>query len=433
MIPIGDSRGRIVGFGARTLASDVEPKYLNSPETRLFDKGTLVYNFARARASAFERNELIVVEGYMDVISLYQAGFANVVATLGTAFTERQMAQLWQLAPEPVICFDGDRAGEAAAYRAIDRMLPVLREGHSFRFAFMPKDMDPDDLVRVEGPQAFSACLARAKPLIDAFWTRELSGRTLDTPERRAALEQDFEQRLALIGNVRVRDHYRRELKNRLWQLWRARPSGRQQTSVTVAGFGSAAPPAIAVNQFGREALLVLACLTHPWLIERFAEELSALHLRHSRLAALLAEAMDIVGERHGLDREALEAALAETPHAALLEQLRAQSGHARVGFARPETARLEVGAQFGQFLFLWKDMPALRQELDQAAAGLAEASEAEFERFMALQEQVASAEVQHPEDTHERDSLKRFEETVARLRKERSAALRGRRSLHQS
>jgi len=139
IIPILDIKARVIGFGARTLDDSVQPKYLNSPETSLFDKGSTIFNFARARGPAFDKNELIVVEGYMDVIALHQAGFANSVATLGTAFTERQMELLWQLAPEPIICFDGDRAGEAAAARAIDRMLPTLREGHSFRFAFLPQ------------------------------------------------------------------------------------------------------------------------------------------------------------------------------------------------------------------------------------------------------------------------------------------------------
>ena len=177
-IPIVNPRGRIIAFGARALDAATEPKYLNSPETKLFDKGSTVFNFARARGPAFDKGELIVVEGYMDVIALLQAGFQHVVATLGTAFTERQMDQLWQLAPEPIICFDGDRAGEAAASRAIDRMLPVLREGHSFRFAFLPQGTDPDDLVRNQGAGALARCLAEARPLIDVLWRRECGSQT---------------------------------------------------------------------------------------------------------------------------------------------------------------------------------------------------------------------------------------------------------------
>ena len=166
-----------------------------------------------------------MVEGYMDVIALYQAGFENAVATLGTAFTERQMEQLWLLAPEPIICFDGDRAGEAAAARAIDRMLPMLREGHSFRFAFLPEGLDPDDLVRSQGGGAFTQCLKAARPLIDVLWLRERAEQPLDTPERRAAFEARLDALLAQIGNTRVRDHYRREVRNRLFALWRERPT----------------------------------------------------------------------------------------------------------------------------------------------------------------------------------------------------------------
>ena len=180
-----------------------------------------MFNFARARGPAFDKSELIVVEGYMDVIALYQAGFHHTVATLGTAFTERQMDQLWLLAPEPTICFDGDRAGEAAAARAIDRMLPVLREGHSFRFAFLPDGSDPDDLVRNEGAGALSRCLAEARPLIDILWQRECAAVNLDTPERRAALEERLDQLLNTIANTRVRDHYKRDIKSRLFALWR--------------------------------------------------------------------------------------------------------------------------------------------------------------------------------------------------------------------
>src|SRR4029078_2286419 len=199
-IPIVDAKSRVIAFGARALDPDAEPKYLNSPETRLFDKGSTVFNFARARKAAFDKGELVVVEGYMDVLALHQAGFANSVATLGTAFTERQMEQLWLLAPEPMICFAGDRAGEAAAARAIDRMLPMLREGHSFRFAFLPEGMDPDDLVRSQGAAAFTQCLRSARPLIDVLWLRERAEQALDTPERRAAFEARLDALLAEIA-----------------------------------------------------------------------------------------------------------------------------------------------------------------------------------------------------------------------------------------
>ena len=287
-IPILDVKSRVIAFGARALDPDAEPKYLNSPETKLFDKGSTVFNFARARKAAFDKAELVVVEGYMDVIALHQAGFGNAVATLGTAFTERQMEQLWLLAPEPIICFDGDRAGEAAAARAIDRMLPVLREGHSFRFAFLPQGSDPDDLVRSEGPRAFAACLEQARPLIDVLWLRERAEQPVDTPERRAAFEARLETLLAQIGNARVKDHYRREAKNRLFALWRERPargaSPANPASRPPARSGAVPPP----SPRGFATAIILALANHPWLLDRFAEEVASLDIRDKRLAGLL-------------------------------------------------------------------------------------------------------------------------------------------------
>ena len=172
-IPIVNASGRIVAFGARALDAATEPKYLNSPETKLFDKGSTVFNFARARGPAFDKGELIVVEGYMDVIALHQAGFQHAVATLGTAFTERQMDQLWQLAPEPIICFDGDRAGEAAAARAIDRMLPVCAKAIPSASPFCRKAPTPTTSCATKVPARSRRCLAEARPLIDMLWRRE--------------------------------------------------------------------------------------------------------------------------------------------------------------------------------------------------------------------------------------------------------------------
>lgn len=219
-IPILDGKSRVIGFGARALDAQAAPKYLNSPETRLFDKGSTVFNFARARKAAFEKGELIVVEGYMDVIALHQAGFENAVATLGTAFTERQMEQLWLLAPEPVICFDGDKAGEAAAERAIDRMLPMLRQGHSFRFAFMPQGLDPDDLLRSKGATAFASTLKEAIPLADAFWRRETRSSPIDTPEQKAVLELRMQANIETIRDPVIRKHYRLSTRIRLSRLF---------------------------------------------------------------------------------------------------------------------------------------------------------------------------------------------------------------------
>ena len=159
IIPIHDQRGRVIAFGGRTLNNDIQPKYLNSPEGPLFHKGSNLFNFHRARQAAHEDGAAVVVEGYMDAIAIYQAGLKSVVATMGTSFTEDQISSLWRLAAEPVVCFDADRAGIAAAYRSIDQILPALKVGRSFRFAFIDEKKDPDELIREKGLGAFKSVL----------------------------------------------------------------------------------------------------------------------------------------------------------------------------------------------------------------------------------------------------------------------------------
>ena len=429
-IPILDVKSRVIGFGARALDPNAEPKYLNSPETRLFDKGSTIFNFARARKAAFDKDELVVVEGYMDVLALHQAGFTNAVATLGTAFTERQMEQLWLLAPEPIICFDGDRAGEAAAARAIDRMLPMLREGHSFRFAFLPEGMDPDDLVRSQGASAFTQCLRNARPLIDVLWLRERAEQPLDTPERRAAFEARLDALLAEIANARVRDHYRREVRNRLFALWRERPSPRQSSSRALAvrvppNSGTMPPP----SPRGFATAIALALVNHPSLLDRFADEVASLEVRDKPLAALLSFVTRIIFERDGISREQLLEVLEASPHAKLLARLARESAFKRIAFLQPETPLEDVEVQFADLIFRFRALPALSKELDEGADHLADLSEAEFEQFATLQQQVASVGNQHAgDDAGDRDAGERFKEKIAQVLREKGAWRRGHR-----
>jgi DNA primase len=428
VIPILDAKSRVIAFGARALDPDAAPKYLNSPETSLFDKGSTVFNFARARKAAFDNGELIVVEGYMDVIALHQAGFANTVATLGTAFTERQMEFLWQLAAEPVVCFDGDRAGEAAAARAIDRMLPNLREGRSFRFAFLPEGCDPDDLVRTKGASALSQCLAGARPLIDALWQRELKAHATDTPERRAAFEARLDALLAEIANARVREHYRREVKNRLFALWREQGSRRKPGADAPQTARRIGPPPIQ-SPYGFATVITLALINHPWLIDRFAEEVSALDIRDRKLASLLATVTSLILEDGRPTAERIAERIEASGHGKFFAELLRDSAFKRVGFLDPESPKEDVEAQFADLIYRFRALPSLTRELAQGADRLAEASEAEFERFAALQQQVAGIGNQHAaDDAGDRDATKRFEETIVRLKGANIGAQRGRR-----
>lgn len=279
MVAIEDQRGKVVGFGGRVLG-DGEPKYLNSPETDLFRKREMLFNAQRARQAAHQNGRLIVVEGYMDAIALHRAGFQEVVASLGTAIGEEQIALMWRFTDEPIICFDGDGAGERAAHRAIDRALPMLKPGKSLRFLFLPKGMDPDDFVGQRGADAFEAELGGALPLIEALWARETATLDVSTPERMAAFQTGLSRLIAGIEDATVRQHYDQALKDRFYAMRRAlrqaqnpqgsRPAGRDRPS---DGFGFAGANARSAPKLETpEAQLLALAQRYPDEAQHFAD-----------------------------------------------------------------------------------------------------------------------------------------------------------------
>jgi DNA primase len=237
MFPIRDPRGRCIAFGGRALDPNAQAKYLNSPETELFQKGRILYNHGPGREAAGRAVDktggkaagLIVAEGYMDVVALVAAGFDQTVAPLGTVVTEDQLALMWRMAEEPVIALDGDEAGLRAAERLIDLALPMLAPGKSLRFCILPEGRDPDDLIRAEGPSAMQRALDAALPLVEMLWRRETGVEPLDTPERRAALDQRLRTALARIADTSVRNHYAAEIKTRRSELFRSQRPARSQ------------------------------------------------------------------------------------------------------------------------------------------------------------------------------------------------------------
>src|SRR4051812_31001480 len=299
MFPIPDSRGKIIAFGGRALAPDALAKYMNSPDTELFHKGNVLYNFARARKTLAKGGTVIAVEGYMDVIALAQAGFENAVAPLGTALTENQLELLWRMAPEPVLCFDGEQAGLKAAWRAADLALPSVQAGRSVRFALLPEGKDPDDLVKAEGPDAFRAVLAEARPLADLLWMRETSGGVFDTPERRAGLTKTLRELTSRIRDESQRYHYQQWMRERELTFFSAQREVRQGRQDWKPGQGKTPAPggqfakgsgagarAAITESLGRsamvkrggemmsvrEATIIVALVNHPALIdENFA------------------------------------------------------------------------------------------------------------------------------------------------------------------
>ncbi|MEC9434917.1 MAG: DNA primase [Pseudomonadota bacterium] len=208
MFPIRDAQGRCISFGGRAMSAEARAKYLNGPQTELFDKSRSLYHHGPAREAAGRTGRLIVAEGYMDVIALARAGFAESVAPLGTAVTETQLDLMWRMADEPIVALDGDAAGLRAARRLADLALPRIGPGRSLRFALLPGGRDPDDLLRQEGPAAMEAVLASALPLVEMLWRAATEGRSLDSPERRAGLDAELREMLRRIPDAGLRRHY---------------------------------------------------------------------------------------------------------------------------------------------------------------------------------------------------------------------------------
>jgi len=216
MLPIQDARGRVIAFGGRILDKrDGVAKYLNSPDTDLFDKGRTLYNLHRAAPAARQTGRVVVVEGYMDVIALANAGIADAVAPLGTALTEMQLEMLWRMVEVPVLCFDGDAAGQRAAMRAIARALPMLAPMRSLGIVRLPAGLDPDDLIKAQGRAAMERLLASPAPLIDTLWEFERDAQPLATPEAKAGLKARLMAHVETISDGEIKSLYRRELSDR--------------------------------------------------------------------------------------------------------------------------------------------------------------------------------------------------------------------------
>ena len=220
MFPIRDARGRAIAFGGRAMDPNDNAKYLNSPETELFDKGRNLFNLKPAREAAGKGQPLIVAEGYMDVIALSEAGFGASVAPLGTAVTEMQLQMMWRVSPDPVITLDGDTAGQRAAMRVIDLSLPLLEAGQSVRFAMMPDGQDPDDLLKSGGAGAMREKIEGALPMVQLLWDREVEGKNFDSPERKAALDKSLREKIMLIKDPSIRSHYGQAIKDMRWELF---------------------------------------------------------------------------------------------------------------------------------------------------------------------------------------------------------------------
>jgi DNA primase len=407
MFPIADRTGRTIAFGGRAMEKDAQAKYLNSPETPLFHKGHCLYNHHRARAAAHKSNRVIAVEGYVDVIAMHSAGFGDTVAPLGTALTPEQVQLLWGMAEEPILCFDGDRAGRKAAFRAIETALPLIGPGRSLRFAFLPDGQDPDDLVRSAGAGAVEEVIAAAKPLVDVLWTRELEAQPLDTPERRAAFERRAFEVLAGIGDETLRRHYREEFSARLAALFgrdRGRPERRPWTPRSGPGRpGAPAPltisPALARSSLfsgaaraipPREALILLLAVNHPQLAIDDSEALAVAEIGNADLARLRDFVLSAVHEQE--EAAELRAEIARTDHAATLARLDGLAAISSLWCVRADADVSDAQKALRQALALHRRAGALHRELVAAEAALAaDANDRNLARLQDIQGQLST------------------------------------------
>jgi DNA primase len=396
--PIADRRGRVIAFGARALA-DVQPKYLNSPDTPLFHKGHVLYGLATAAPAARARGRVIVCEGYMDVIALQRAGFPEAVAPLGTALTEAQIELLWRMAPEPVLCFDGDSAGQRAAARAAERALPLLKPGLSLSFVALPPGEDPDSLIAARGPEAMEALLGNATALVELIWQMETAGRRIDTPERRAGLEQSLEARARTVNDPKVQYRYLAEFRRRLgtatgdgpaqrngkdtarlagWRDWGGkRRYGRDGRFAPDRATLSAAPADAWRAGFERlrllDARILLAvAVNHPEILDERAEVLGALEFSDRSLDKLRQEILLLYGSAPDLEIEALRCQLMDRGCADALAAVLATDVTVHAGFARSETGRNAAVAGFDQVVH-WLREPERRAHLAEAERAYAE------------------------------------------------------------
>jgi DNA primase len=433
MFPITDLRGRVIAFGGRALEKDVPAKYLNSPETPLFHKGDNLYNHQTARKATHDGAALVVVEGYVDVIAMVTAGFAGSVAPLGTALTENQLQLIWKMADEPILCFDGDKAGQKAAYRAADLALPFLAPGKSLRFALLPEGQDPDDLARSGGRGAIEEVIAAARPLADMLWSRELEGGNFATPERRAALEARIKELSNGIRDEVVRRYYRQDLAERLQRTFApeggrgnfagrgsfrpgqaGRPfqprGGGQPNRFGGQGFGGqgfgggrrgapgpivlpsgpyqaasaqlAASPIMKGQRSAisrREALILQILINHPWLLHDHLEEVAALELAHPEAHKLRAGIIAAFANDHhhspdpGELAEKMRSDIEKGGFSQLLQRVENGITTHAVWGAREGAARDDVLSTWHQLVALHRQYHSLLRELKDAELALGE------------------------------------------------------------
>ena len=311
MIPIMDKRGKVIAFGGRIMG-DGQPKYLNSPETPIFNKRRILYNLNYAKDAGYQEKKLIICEGYMDVIGMDKYGIHYAVAPLGTALTEDQIQEAWRVVDVPTCCFDGDLAGRRAAVRSVDRVLPILKAGNSLQYVFLTGAKDPDEFLKTLGREAFDKAISEVTPLKDLLWQKNVDGIETSTPEQKALVEKNIKEEVAKIADETVRNYYIQEMQDKIYNelgkgaSWRKRQQTMQEKksvygqkyrydSKNNASIHQAvlATPKVHLDELVAK-YVVSALVLYPSLIDEYEEKIYNFNIKNQQLSSLLENIIEI-------------------------------------------------------------------------------------------------------------------------------------------
>lgn len=378
MIPIRDKRGRVVGFGGRILG-DGQPKYMNSPETPIFNKRKMLYNLNFARDKGFDEKNFLICEGYMDVIALDKHGFGFAAAPMGTALTEDQIIEAWKVYPEPILCFDGDNAGINAAIRSIDRVLPILKAGYSIKFMFLPEKMDPDEFLKAKGRDEFAKLMNETTPLMQLLWDKNTKGIPAVTPEQKAFIEKNLLDEVGKITDEKVRGYYLQEMQKRIYENF---GRGALKTMYNRERMPNKTPTKIKPPLGDIDLRFILAAMiVYPELIGEFEEKILMFDISKFNLFNMLKQSIEAFHEDYNLTEEVLRLHLNNNGFSRQLESLW------EIGMLKSQKPfindiKRQIDCLMGavQIKQLDKDIREYKLKLDQSTA-----TDEDYQRYLAL------------------------------------------------
>lgn len=386
MFPIFSPRGKVIAFGGRVFG-DALPKYVNSPETLLFSKKNTLFGSHLLREMTKNQPTVYVVEGYMDVIAMVQAGLGTAVAPLGTALTEEQIHMLWKCSPEPVLCFDGDTAGLNAAKRASERVLPLLKAGHSLNFTVLPKGEDPDSLIRSGSLSVLKELLSHPRSLFQMLWDQHVPQSVPKTPEQQALVRKQFLDMLDTITDSSIKFPYKAAANDKFFQAFRPKKGRRKEDPIQTVGI---------LTKFDTKKLqryiLFATILNHPSLLGEVEEQFLKIEIppAEAELNQLRDEILQKINVSEGLDKEALRHHMNSRGLEGLLEAVLSNDVYSHASFAKPESSLEDAREGWQDVWYMLEERDMLAAQREEMRRQLLNSLDSDtWARFNALQQQV--------------------------------------------